>query len=170
MQVADQVGEPRSDGLAADEFSRWVSPHIASMARLAARLAPVGDRDDVVQESLSRAWVKRSQFDPRRGTAAAWLLAITADQSRRAHRRRHLLPLPTATPQLRPVDAHVDVEGAVAKLSPRQRLAVNCHYFADLTIMETAAVMHCSQGTVKSTLFDARQQMRRLLEAERGRD
>ena len=135
------------------------------MARLAGRLAPDLDRDDIVQEALVRAWQKRRQFDPSRGTPAAWLLAITADQARRARRRRRptaaLADLPG---RLRSTDDQVDVEHAVARLAPRQRLAVDCFYFAGLSVAETAAVMGCSEGTVKSTLADARRLLRPLLE------
>src|SRR2546423_2135232 len=68
-------------------FVAWVRPHLVAMARLAGRLAVGADRDDIVQEALARAWAKRSQYDAGRGTPSAWLLAITADQARKAVRR-----------------------------------------------------------------------------------
>src|SRR4051794_8744527 len=37
-------------------FAAWVDPELGRMARLAARLAPGADRDDIVQEALVRAW------------------------------------------------------------------------------------------------------------------
>jgi RNA polymerase sigma-70 factor (ECF subfamily) len=58
----------------------------------------------------------------------------------------------------------IDVRAAVARLTRRERLAVDCFYFADLSIAETAAVMGCSEGTVKSTLSSARERLRGLLE------
>ena len=139
------------------------------MSRLAARLAPNADRDDVVQDALVRAWRKRDLYDESRGTAAAWLLAITADQARRA-RRRHRpfavlaeITVPPALP-----DDRVDVEAALARLTGRQKLAVDCFYFVDLSVAETAVVMGCSEGTVKSTLSDARNRLRSLLEVGDG--
>src|SRR3954451_2335075 len=57
------------------------------MTRLAARLAVGADRDDIVQDALARAWSKRHQYDGTRGSVSAWLMAITADQARKAARR-----------------------------------------------------------------------------------
>jgi RNA polymerase sigma-70 factor (ECF subfamily) len=150
---------------AAEGFTAWVEPHLPAMHRLAARLAPELDADDVVQEALVRAWRKRSQFDGRRGTPVAWLLAITADQARQARRRtRPSTRLADVSARVRSTDDAVDVEFAVASLPPRQRLAVDCFYFVGLSVVETAAVMRCSEGTVKSTLSDARGRLRPLLE------
>ena len=149
----------------AEAFAEWVRPHLPAMARLAARLAPSAERDDVVQEAMIRAWRKRDQFDPRRGTPGAWLLAITADQARQARRRQRPIGQIADLPaRVRSADDVVDVEHAIADLPPRQRLAIDCFYFAGLSVAETAAVMHCAEGTVKSTLSDARQRLRPLLE------
>jgi RNA polymerase sigma-70 factor, ECF subfamily len=149
----------------ADAFADWVRPHLAQMSRLAARLAPAGDGDDVVQEALTRAWRKRHQFDVTRGTPSAWLLAITADQARQARRRRPVAWLSgEIAGRIRSTDDRLDVEYAVARLPPRQRLAVDCFYFVGLSVADTAAVMRCSEGTVKSTLSDARNRLKPLLE------
>jgi RNA polymerase sigma-70 factor (ECF subfamily) len=151
-----------------EEFSEWVRPHLPALGRLAARLAPSGDRDDVVQDALARAWAKRSQFDPARGSALAWLLAITADQARRARHRRRPFALFQADRRVRSIDDRLDVEFAVSKLPTRQRLAVDCFYFVGLSVAETAVVMGCAEGTVKSTLSDARARLQRILEGTDG--
>lgn len=153
----------------AAEFAEWTRPALVAMTRLARRLAPRADPDDVVQESLARAWQKRAQFDPSRGTSTTWLLAIVADQARSARRSRVRrlrvvddtadLPDPPASDQA----PDVDLERAIERLAERQQLAVHLHYFVGLSVDETAAVMGCSPGTVKSTLFDARTRLRRLL-------
>ena len=139
------------------------------MSRLAARLAPDADRDDVVQEALVRAWRKRAQYDESRGTAAAWLLAITADQARRAWRKRRPFALVGEIRVLSSSsDDRLDVEAALARLGNRQKLAVDCFYFVGLSVAETAAVMNCSEGTVKSTLWDARKRLRHYMEVDDG--
>jgi RNA polymerase sigma-70 factor (ECF subfamily) len=173
------IEEPRAAMAAPSDapgFVDWVRPHLPSMARLAARLAVGGDRDDIVQEALARAWTKRHQYDGTRGTVSAWLMAITADQARKAVRR--LRPVAELADHDAPagetstgfaggrqdVDARLDVDKALTMLSARQRLAVDCYYFVDLSVADTAAVMGCSEGTVKSTLSDARGRLRSLLE------
>lgn len=153
----------------AAEFADWTRPARAAMTRLARRLAPNADPDDVVQDALARAWQKRGQYDAGRGTPTTWLLAIVADQARAARRTRvrrlrvvdDFAELPDAP--AREAGADLDLERAISRLADRQQLAVHLHYFVGLGVDETAAVMGCSPGTVKSTLFDARTRLRALL-------
>jgi RNA polymerase sigma factor (sigma-70 family) len=154
----------------AAEFAEWTRPSLLPMTRLARRLAPNADPDDVVQDALARAWTKRAQFDPGRGTPTTWLLAIVADQARSSRRGRvrrlrvvdDSADLPDA-PARDTDGTDVDLERAIEQLAERQQLAVHLHYFVGMTVDETAAVMSCSAGTVKSTLFDARTRLRALL-------
>ncbi|HEU5270833.1 MAG TPA: RNA polymerase sigma factor [Jatrophihabitans sp.] len=153
-------------GTDARSFSTWLQPHWPGMAWLARRSADESDWEDVLQEALSAAWRKRGQFDGARGSARNWLLAIVADQC--AKNRRRLRPVLLAEPAQRPaVDAdrteQVDVDAALAKLTDRQRLAVNLRYFLELPVADVAQVLGCSEGTAKSTLSDARRQLRKLL-------
>jgi RNA polymerase sigma factor (sigma-70 family) len=150
----------------ADEFRAWVGPHLVAMGRLATRLTSAADSDDVVQETLVRAWRKRSQYDEARGSAQSWLLAIVADRARRHRTRqrssRELIDLPAPGLDL-DLDQSIDLDQAIAVLPNRQRLAVELHYLLGLDVRECAAVMGCSDGTVKSTLYDARARLRGVL-------
>jgi RNA polymerase sigma-70 factor, ECF subfamily len=149
---------------AAGEFEARVEPILETMLRLARRLGR-DHAEDIVQDALARAWAKRQQFDPALGSFSAWLLAITADQAYKTwrwHARRDQPVLHEAREHETP-EARLDLERSIGKLPDRQRLAVDCFYFAGLSIAETAAVMGCSEGTVKSTLFDARATLRALL-------
>jgi RNA polymerase sigma-70 factor (ECF subfamily) len=60
----------------------------------------------------------------------------------------------------------VDIERALNRLPARMRMAVDCVYFVGLTVSETATVMQVAEGTVKSTLSDARGRLRALLEVK----
>jgi RNA polymerase sigma-70 factor (ECF subfamily) len=162
----DADAEP---GLDAGAFAAWAAPAVVPMRRLARRLAPHAEPDDLVQDALARGWQKRALFDPAKGTATTWLLAIVADLARASRRTRarwlkvvdDSADVPEAPAVQR--DPDVDLERAIAQLAERQQLAVHLHYFVGLGVDETAAVMACSVGTVKSTLFDARARLRTLL-------
>lgn len=82
------------------------------------------------------------------------------------HRRRLRITVPTEitdgpAPEARRGD--LDVARALRSLSQRRRLAVKLLYYLGLPVNETAAVMECAPGTVKSTLADARTRLREFL-------
>jgi RNA polymerase sigma factor (sigma-70 family) len=152
-------------------FAAWVEPHWLSMHRLAVRLCGASDGEDVLQEALAAAWRKRRQFDAGRGRPQAWLLAIVADQARK-HWARFRFSRSAESDLVDDADeaarseSVVDMGRAVRMLSPRQRLAVSLYYYLDLPVSEVAEVMSCSEGTVKSTLADARDRLQQLLGQE----
>src|SRR5690242_6783033 len=150
--------------LPTEDFDSWVTPWLPDLWRFAVSLSSLDDADDLVQDALTRAWTKRAAYDPVRGSARSWLLAIVADRARRRWIRRPK-PLdlaPTAVPE--PDERRLDLRRAIAALPERQRTTVFLHYYLDLPVSETAAVLGCSEGTVKSTLHDARRSLARRLE------
>lgn len=163
MTVEDCAPKPDASAV---EFAAWVEPHLAAMNHLAARLVHPAEREDVVQESLMRAWRRRSTYDAARGSEVGWLLAIVSDQARR--RRTRMRPpvvlLEDADGAVVDSSRDIDLERAIAQLSRRRRLAVNLHYFVGLDVATCAEVMGCAEGTVKATLHQARAQLFVLLE------
>ena len=157
-------GDP---GHNADEFGAWVAPHLPALAALAVHQVGADAAEDVVQETLVRAWRRRETYDPMRGTPRAWLVGVLLDRARRHRVRR---PRPTQViqddpEQLSPDTAtRIDVERAVGQLPPRQRQLVALHYLADLPVADVAAVLGLSEGAVKAQLHEARGKLRRLLE------
>jgi RNA polymerase sigma-70 factor (ECF subfamily) len=57
-----------------------------------------------------------------------------------------------------------EIHAALLELTVRQRAAIALFYYLDMPVKEVADVMHCSEGTIKSTLSDARRRLRKLLE------
>jgi RNA polymerase sigma factor (sigma-70 family) len=170
MRVTAGRRDIAADGAAATDFAAWVGPHLPAMIRLAARIAPSADQDDIIQDALVRAWRRLSTFDPGRGSPAGWLLAIVADQAGRHRIRSRRLPLTTVDhqqPASKIVEHDLDLEWALAKLPARQRLAVDLYYFVGADVAATAEAMGCTPGTVKATLHQARERLRLLLGAER---
>jgi RNA polymerase sigma factor (sigma-70 family) len=156
LAPADSAALPDQD------FAGWVKPHLVAMTRLSMRLAPAGDHDDIVQLALERAWRRRETFDPGRGSAQAWLLAIVADQARRARTRRRPRVVDQAITTREPADPALEL--AVRQLPRRQRMAVELHYYLGLPVRECAEALGVAEGTVKSALSDARAKLRILLE------
>lgn len=149
------------------EFVAWVVPHLPAMSRYAGRLVAPADRDDVVQEALVRAWRRWSTYDAARGPALPWLLAVVADRARRHRTRARPASVALADPPADTVandgGTDIDVDRAVARLSGRQRQAVDLYYFVGLDVATCAEVMGCADGTVKATLHQARARLRVLL-------
>src|SRR5581483_68039 len=132
----------------AADFADRARPARPAMLRLAKRLAPHADADDVVQDALARAWQMRAQYDAGRGTFDTWLLAIVADQARASRRARvrrlRVVDETAAVPDEPARDSSgpdPDLDRAIGELAERQQLAVHLFYFVGLTVDETAAVM-----------------------------
>ena len=143
------------------DFDAWARPHVTVLHRYAARLVGPADADDVVQESLVRAWRRWSTYDERRGAPLPWLIAIVRDRgSRHRTRRRDHLELAAVDGAAPRHDPEVDLERAIRALPPRQREAVDLYYFVDLDVAAIAEVMGCAPGTVRATLHQARAALR----------
>ena len=147
-----------------EDFGDWAAPWLPDMWRFAVSLSSLDDAEDLVQDALARAWVKRTSFDPSRGTARSWLLAIVADRARRRWLRPPRTVLLEAHEAPEPDGRRVDLRRAIAALPERQRTTVYLHYYLDLPVREVAQVLGCAEGTVKSTLHDARRALARRLE------
>ena len=166
LSVNDAPGPPNVGA----EFDAWVAPHLSMLWALAARTVGAAAAEDVVQETLLRAWQRRETYDPARGSARVWLVAVLLDRARR-HRVRGRWPsagvgdTDSATAVTASSD-RVDIEQAVRRLPPRQRQVVALHYLADLPVTEVASLLHISEGAVKAQLFDARRNLRQALEAD----
>ncbi len=151
-----------------DEFVRQLQPHTAVVLAVARRLAP-DVAEDVVQETFVAAWRYRAGYRPEKGPLRA--CSSPSPCGRRTGRRpadcrRGLLLVRAGREEPAPPARTGDdeeLEAAVAALSRRQREVVDLHYFADLTLAEVATALGVSEGTVKSTLSDARRNLRRLL-------
>jgi RNA polymerase sigma-70 factor, ECF subfamily len=59
-----------------------------------------------------------------------------------------------------------DLVAALRALSPNQRAAVVLHLYADLPSRDVAAVLGCSQATVRVHVAQARRRLRSLLEED----
>jgi RNA polymerase sigma-70 factor (sigma-E family) len=125
--------------------------------------------EDLLQTVLARVWPKWSRIAGDNPEAYARRALVNTHASWWRRRWRGETPtqdLPDLTP-VRDVFAEVDLEqslaGAVRRLPPRQRAVVVLRYFEDLSVEETAQVLGCRPGTVKSQAAKALRILRQHL-------
>ena len=123
--------------------------------RVAFRL--LGDRseaEDVAQEACARTY---SRWPGVHDYAEAWCVRVASNlaldalraRARGPRRQQHLVSTSTPSPATA-VDDRLDLYAALAVLPRRQREAVVLRYLGDLSEQQTAAVIGCSVGSVKT--------------------
>jgi len=135
--------------------------------------------EDIVQETLLRAWRHPEALAPERGSPRPWLFAVARRIAVDAHRRRRARPqeigdgdavLAQIPAQDDDVDRALDawlVSDALAALSAPHREVLAQTYFAGRSVAEAARVLGVPPGTVKSRTHYALQALRLAL-LERG--
>lgn len=126
--------------------------------------------DDLVQETLLRAWRNRTRFQ--QGTNfEAWTFTILRNQFYSDHRKHrevqdidgvHAGRMASLPDQAGRLDLR-DVQSALEQLAPPMREALMLVTVEDLSYEEAAAIMGCQVGTVKSRVWRGRDQLARLL-------
>lgn len=99
-------------------------------------------------------WEKVSRMSSPGGYAYRIGVNLAKDALKRQERERHQSGPEELTPEQDHATGLV-VRQALAQLPERQRLAVALRYLADLSVNETATVMRCQPGTVKSLCHQA---------------
>jgi RNA polymerase sigma-70 factor (ECF subfamily) len=162
----------------ADEiFEQLILPESGIMFRVALSLTHNrADAEDLVQESLLRAYKAIRSFDGR--YPRAWVLTIVRNTERNRHRRRRpqLLTnpeipddrVPASSPDAVEMRAeHHELGGAIAQavatLPPNFQQVVQLVDIDGLTYHEAAELIEVPLGTVMSRLHRARRRLRELL-------
>jgi RNA polymerase sigma-70 factor (ECF subfamily) len=145
-------------------------PALRSFARSLCRQRDMAD--DLVQETMVRAWSSRHTFLPG-SNFRPWLFTILRNQFYNAVRKRNRLVAwePEAAERLlvqepeQEARLHVaDIEGALDQLPPGQREMLLLIAGAGLSYEEAAAVADCKLGTVKSRINRGRAGLRAIIE------
>jgi RNA polymerase sigma-70 factor (sigma-E family) len=146
-----------------DSFRRFAADHAATLRRTAFLFC--GDwhfAEDLMQATLIkiyRSWSRVRKRESLTNFARTVLLRTWLDEKRRPFRRSELsgaelpeVPDVGTDPELHAGRAWAKhlVHRALLELPRGQRAVLVLRYFDELTVAETAKVMRCAEGTVKS--------------------
>lgn len=155
-------------------YREHAGPLLAYVLRLVA-----GDRqraEDVVQETLIRAWKNAGQLNRATGSVRPWLVTVARRIVIDAHRSRQARPqeVDPSPLEVMPAEDEIDkalwlmtLSDALDDLTPAHREVLVETYFKGRTVNEAAETLGIPSGTVRSRVFYALRSMKLALE-ERG--
>lgn len=128
--------------------------------------------EDVVQETMLRAWRHCGEFRPEKGSVRGWLIRVAHNVAMDTLRMRRSRPAEVAedaAPEA-PVADHADavvtavhVRRALDRLSPSHRAVIEEIYLNGCTAREAAARLGIPEGTVFSRSYYALRILRQQL-------
>lgn len=164
--AAVAAGDEAAFGVLYDRFAR---PLYALGLRW---LRDVEDAEELVNDTLVRAWHHAARYEATRGRVAAWLFAIARHLAADRLRARSRRPPPGGDGLLEPV-GELDLEGlaqawevatALEQLPPVQRQVLLLAYHDDLSQSTIAEVLGIPLGTVKSRTYHGLRALAAILE------
>lgn len=161
------------DGLDGDDsVRRGIIAAIPRLRAVAVSLTGSADRaDDLVQETMLRAYANIDKFEPG-SNLAAWLFTILRNQFRSEYRKRkrevedvdgHHVDSLTASPEQMGKVEFNELRAALTLLPPEQREALVLVGASGFSYEEAADICGCAVGTIKSRLNRARARLSQLL-------
>jgi RNA polymerase sigma-70 factor (sigma-E family) len=127
------------------------------------------DAEDLVQAAVERFLRRRRRVDDLEGYLRRTLYNLAADGWRRRGTWRRRSPLLVSLPgddsgadPVTTVDLRDALVRALRELPPRQRAVLVLRYWEQLTQAETAELLGCSEGTVKSAASRGLTRLREL--------
>ncbi len=173
-----RVGAGRTGGAASADDRRLrtlIAEH--GPALFAFALRATGDRqlaEDVVQETLFRAWLHPDAFSAENSAPRGWLMTVArrllwghwrSQRRRRAVEDRAGAEAARAQPDHFQQVAERDLMArAVARLSPDHRAVLDATVWRQLPVADAAAELGIPVGTVKSRTYYALRSLRTILD------
>jgi RNA polymerase sigma-70 factor (sigma-E family) len=159
-----------------EEFAEYAAGALARLRRIAYLLCHDWHRaEDLTQTALTRLyvnWRRAAAADNLDAYVGAILMnAYLSEQRTSWWKRTHVDPdagelLAAADSERAPVEDLLDLRSALYTLAPGRRAIVVLRYYCDHSIEQTAQILGCSIGTVKSQTSRALGQLRVVLESD----
>lgn len=172
--------EPQPPVTADSEAIREVwQLHGAALMRFALKLT-LGDKqraEDIVQETLVRAWRHPEVVGSGRRAIRSWLFTVTRriaiDMWRARSRIDEVIDdrqadRPDPAEPIEQVITGLDVRAALSKLTPEHRQVIVEMYCYGHSVAEIADTLRIPAGTVKSRAYYGLRQLRQVLSATSG--
>lgn len=132
------------------------------------------EAEDACQQAFTRLWTEGARFDPARGSVEAWFRRILVNLC--LDRRRAIRPVqsidaafdladsaPDPEAQAIAQDSQARLAAAMARLNPRQRLALSLFHGEGQSMAEIAAQMDTTAKAVEGLLGRARNELRMMM-------
>jgi RNA polymerase sigma-70 factor (ECF subfamily) len=166
MEQRPQIMARATEG-DAQSFALLIQPLLDPAYRLAAvMLADRSAAEDAVQEGSIKAWRKLGQLRGDVGSLRPWFLSIVANECRMTRRQRWWSVLKLADPEPPPVandpsdDTHTDLQTALLRLTPDERLPLVLYFYLDLPLEEVARTLGLSPAATKSRIYRVARRLR----------
>ena len=144
-----------------DAFEKLYSAHFVRVRDfLRVYLGNAAAVDDVAQETFLQYWQRPHGFDPARSNLRTYLFGIARKKA--ADWWRHQKAEPPTRSICGSGDAAVLMKDAFARLEPDLRNILWLREVEGHSYQELASILDVPIGTVKSRLFAAREQLRRI--------
>jgi RNA polymerase sigma-70 factor (ECF subfamily) len=130
--------------------------------------------EDAVQEAALKAWRKLARLR-NDSEMRPWFLGIVANECRSSRRSRwssvirSVLPEGTAESREDAILSGIEVRRALSAMDRQKRLILVLHWYLDLPLGEIAAITGTSAHGAESRLLRATHELKRRMEAHRGR-
>jgi RNA polymerase sigma-70 factor (sigma-E family) len=154
------------------EFTEYVAARLTALRRVAYLLCWDWDRaDDLVQGAITKLyvhWGRVRALDHADSYAKVILVREFLSDRRSGWARRVTLgaEVPDVPAVAADHDAALDVRSALAELPPGQRATIVLRFYCDLSVDQSAQVLGCSAGTVKSQTAKGLDSLRRALDRD----
>jgi RNA polymerase sigma-70 factor (sigma-E family) len=154
-----------------DEFRDFVSARFGSLRKLA--YMACGDwhiAEDAVANAMAKLYPRWGRLEQPDRYVQTMVFRAAVDETRRPWRRErsasHALPDVVQRDPSDATDERMRVLAALRAVPPRQRAALVLRFYQGLSVEETALVLDCRTGTVKSQTLRGLNRLRELLAAE----
>jgi RNA polymerase sigma-70 factor (ECF subfamily) len=168
-----EIGEADDESLQRCLYRRWQLPLLRFVLPIVNGDNQVAE--DVVQETMLRAWRRADALVPER--AGPWLYTVARNVAISSyHRKRGSRPqevpmagasVPTVDGEMERVLASAELKAALLQLDHEHRDTVVQLYYFHRSVTEVAAALDIPPGTVRSRAFYALRELRTILE-QRG--